>query len=313
MSTVHARNIDRLIQSLYSAAIGDDRLFRSLALDRLCAFAGAGGAAWLTVSGSGQSGEYSTWPAEQGPGRDALQSLQGVEGDREILLDALPASFLDGPVTLNPPERALILRYAHRGADLVSRVLLRFAPGTAIEVEPLRRAVGHMIEAGTLSLRLLIERDEWLQSLGRTSRGAAALVDASGTLYAASELFRRILGTALQDPQFTALPCPPPDGARSEPTRFSWRELQFRATAHGDLFLINVREPLPMDSLSPREQEIARALGSGRSFKSVSRQLGIAVSTVANHATNIYRKLGIYRREDLVLLLRRPGQGTTAG
>jgi DNA-binding CsgD family transcriptional regulator len=71
---------------------------------------------------------------------------------------------------------------------------------------------------------------------------------------------------------------------------------------------------MPLDSLSVREQEIARALGSGKTFKSVARQYGIAASTVANHASRIYRKLDIFRREELVELLRAPdgaGQAQT--
>ena len=59
------------------------------------------------------------------------------------------------------------------------------------------------------------------------------------------------------------------------------------------------------DVLSPREQEIARALAMGKTFKSVAREFEIAISTVANHASRIYRKLGIYRREELVELLRK--------
>ncbi|MBV8062622.1 MAG: response regulator transcription factor, partial [Nevskia sp.] len=41
----------------------------------------------------------------------------------------------------------------------------------------------------------------------------------------------------------------------------------------------------------------------GKTLKSIARQYGIAVSTVANHTTRIYRKLAIYRREDLIELL----------
>jgi DNA-binding NarL/FixJ family response regulator len=62
---------------------------------------------------------------------------------------------------------------------------------------------------------------------------------------------------------------------------------------------------LPLDGLSPREQEIARALAEGKTFKSIARQFEIAISTVANHASRIYKKIGVYRREDLVMLMRK--------
>src|SRR3546814_3905087 len=81
-------------------------------------------------------------------------------------------------------------------------------------------------------------------------------------------------------------------------------DLHFRVQPQGSLYLINARRPHPLDVLSPREQEIARALALGKTFKSVAREYGIAISTVANHASRIYRKLGLYRREELVELGR---------
>jgi DNA-binding NarL/FixJ family response regulator len=72
-------------------------------------------------------------------------------------------------------------------------------------------------------------------------------------------------------------------------------------------YLVYARRSQPLDGLSPREQEIARALSTGKTFKSVARQCGIATSTVANHASRIYRKLGIYRREELFELIRASG------
>ena len=68
--------------------------------------------------------------------------------------------------------------------------------------------------------------------------------------------------------------------------------------------LLYARKVQALDGLSPREQEIARALAAGKTLKSVARQYGIATSTVANHASRIYRKLGIYRREELFDLIR---------
>ena len=79
--------------------------------------------------------------------------------------------------------------------------------------------------------------------------------------------------------------------------------LHLRVARCGSLYLLHARKPLPLDALSPREQEIARALSNGKTLKSIARQYGIAVSTVANHTTRIYRKLAIYRREDLIELL----------
>ncbi len=88
--------------------------------------------------------------------------------------------------------------------------------------------------------------------------------------------------------------------------------LHVRIERMDGLSLVHLREPLPFDILSPREQQIARALGAGKTFKSVAKQCDISISTVANHATRIYRKLGIFRREELVELIRAPGASPVA-
>jgi DNA-binding NarL/FixJ family response regulator len=116
-----------------------------------------------------------------------------------------------------------------------------------------------------------------------------------------------MVGTECGDRDFTRLPGGLPQEVIDEEGTFSWGTLHFRVSHHKNLYLLHVRAPLPLDGLSPREQEIARALGAGKTFKSVARQYDIAVSTVANHASRIYRKLGVYRREDLVQLVRKPG------
>ena len=105
------------------------------------------------------------------------------------------------------------------------------------------------------------------------------------------------------------LPCSMPRDALENNGSFTIGQLHFRITRDGPLFILHLRRCLPLDGLSPREREIARALGSGKTFKTVARQYGIAVSTVANHASRIYKKLGIYRREELIEQIRTPGEG----
>lgn len=307
MAAAPTRDFDRLVQNVYALAVVDDwTTFRTSALERLCIHFGALGAAWLTVPGSAKGGEFSEWPFESGHTRDQLESIRFPSGKRDADLTPLPPR-----LQANMPvegEIGFAVRYAHRGADLTSILLLRFPAASPLsDADALRRAVGHVVEAGTLALRNFIQRDEWLQSMGRSSRGTAALVDASGTIYAASKPFREMVGAECGDREFTRLPCPLPQETIEEEGTFSWGTLHFRVSHKQNLFLLHVRAPLPLDGLSPREQEIARALGAGKTFKSVARQYDIAVSTVANHASRIYRKLGVYRREDLVQLVRKPG------
>ncbi len=54
-------------------------------------------------------------------------------------------------------------------------------------------------------------------------------------------------------------------------------------------------------SLTPREREIAELIGDGLSNKQIARRLSIELATVKNHVHNILRKLGVTRRDQIVL------------
>lgn len=54
--------------------------------------------------------------------------------------------------------------------------------------------------------------------------------------------------------------------------------------------------PAPIDTLSPREREIARLIARGASNKEIARELGIAETTVKIHVQHVLRKLGLSSR-----------------
>lgn len=56
-------------------------------------------------------------------------------------------------------------------------------------------------------------------------------------------------------------------------------------------------------SLSPREQEISTYLGRGHTCTYIAKMLVISESTVYTHARNIYRKVGIQSKEELIQIL----------
>lgn len=292
---------DRLIRGLYALALEEDwGSFRLRALERVARQFGAAAAAWLTdVGDSRHPGEFTAWPAAPAAAAHALQRLP--LGDAPLALD--------GAHSLPGTRRGVALRYAHQDSRLVSRVAFWFADKAGAEAE-LRRSVGHLAEAGALALQHFILADERLSRWGRSNRGTAAMVDARGTVYAASRAFRELLASQFGDAEFDRLPFALPDDTAGESGSFSHGALRFRAVRTDDLrYLIYARKAQPLDGLSPREQEIARALSTGKTFKSVARQCGIATSTVANHASRIYRKLGIYRREELFEMIRATGGG----
>jgi DNA-binding CsgD family transcriptional regulator len=69
-------------------------------------------------------------------------------------------------------------------------------------------------------------------------------------------------------------------------------------------------EETPLDRLTPQELQIARFVATGASTKAVAAQLFLSPRTVDAHLRNIFRKLGITSRGQLVgLPLGEPGEG----
>jgi DNA-binding NarL/FixJ family response regulator len=58
-----------------------------------------------------------------------------------------------------------------------------------------------------------------------------------------------------------------------------------------------------IDELTSREMEILRLMQQGVSNKTISRELGIELSTVKNHVHSILAKLGVHRRAEAISLL----------
>ena len=56
-------------------------------------------------------------------------------------------------------------------------------------------------------------------------------------------------------------------------------------------------------ALSPREYEIATLLGRGHTSAFIAKSLIISESTVYTHARNLYRKIGIGSKEELIQVL----------
>ncbi len=57
---------------------------------------------------------------------------------------------------------------------------------------------------------------------------------------------------------------------------------------------------LPKDSLSRRELEVCQLLVEGKAVKEVAAQCGISPKTAECHTRNVYKKLGVRSRVELV-------------
>jgi len=69
----------------------------------------------------------------------------------------------------------------------------------------------------------------------------------------------------------------------------------------------------PRTGLSERERDILIRIAGGRSTKEIGREYAITPKTVGNHVTNIYRKLNLRHRGDLVLYAAKQGLSLPSG
>jgi len=67
----------------------------------------------------------------------------------------------------------------------------------------------------------------------------------------------------------------------------------------------NSSQPNLLESLTPRELEIARAIASGKSNKEISTILFLSEGTVKNYVTNIFDKLRLNNRTEVALFMNK--------
>jgi DNA-binding CsgD family transcriptional regulator len=67
-------------------------------------------------------------------------------------------------------------------------------------------------------------------------------------------------------------------------------------------------EAASTEALSPREAEVAALLAAGATYKELCWKLKIKMGTARSHVSNVYRKLGVNCKEDLMRLARGEGR-----
>lgn len=133
------------------------------------------------------------------------------------------------------------------------------------------------------------------------SNQATALVDEAGRLYDAQQPFIQTLRETFPGWRGGKLPFEPP----REPGMHSLAKLPLNTYVEfwGDLILLRIWPQHTLDVLTDREREIAKYIAEGWSYKLVAKHFDISPSTVSNHATSLYGKLGIHNRAELTALL----------
>jgi len=68
-----------------------------------------------------------------------------------------------------------------------------------------------------------------------------------------------------------------------------------------------------VERLTERELEILRCMAAGKGNKAIARELSIAISTVKNHAHNLFEKMGVHSRAEAVERYRRGAYPVASG
>ncbi len=90
----------------------------------------------------------------------------------------------------------------------------------------------------------------------------------------------------------------------SAPTAFLGERIAVKVSRMSDVYLLQARRRRPADSLSGREREVAELLTEGHTYKEAAKRLGVAPSTVRNHISAIFAKLGVNKQSEMAAALR---------
>jgi DNA-binding NarL/FixJ family response regulator len=201
------------------------------------------------------------------------RSSLGIVADGQLSVAALEALLLS-----DPPSR-VVARV--RGLDQVRQALLSFAPPVVV-VDSRGSAWRRLIDSSGWSGRILLlldPEDDPEQFLD------AVQVHAHG--YLSRSAPRSHFATALD--------------------RLRQAGYYLDPVLAGRILHVSSTAPAPRRALSPRERDIVVRIAGGRSSKEIASEYAIAPKTVCNHINNIYQKLNLRHRGELVLYAAQEG------
>lgn len=170
-------------------------------------------------------------------------------------------------------------------------------PFTEADRQLKQRLVPHLIEAERNC------RQYFLRELAARLRGRLwGLCDPRGQLHESGPQFLDALrrewpnwnGPQLPVPLFKALQAGRP---------FGGEHIVVDAERVDGLYGLFVRSRTSVDSLSPREREVAGRYAGGEDHARIASSLGLSPVTVRNQIQSVYRKLGINNKAELVMRL----------
>jgi DNA-binding CsgD family transcriptional regulator len=207
----------------------------------------------------------------------------------------LPA---EQPPAFGWTDRRFLLQQLNEGAEqmigrpageLIGQSLLGLVGPDRLA--PLLFALGHLAGSGqAVSLPVTLERTD------RTGSRCHLVLLASAPGYAFA--LQPVLGAGPRGPDRSSQERPAEE-ALLPLRRFG----QGLAAARGARELLRPRPGLP--ELTGRELQIVNRLLAGDRVPAISRQLYLAQSTVRNHLSAVFAKLGVRSQQELIVLLRK--------
>jgi DNA-binding CsgD family transcriptional regulator len=154
-----------------------------------------------------------------------------------------------------------------------------------------------------LSVAMQLNRQVGEQA-GQAQRGRLAIASLEGALLYCGSEFSRLLRLEWPDWSGTRLPAPllsclAADAALS----YQGLHLQVRAQLVGARLFLRVRKGYRLGQLAPREREVARLYGGGKSYKEIAQSLQLAPSTVRNVLQRVFHKLSVGSKSQLASML----------
>ncbi len=93
------------------------------------------------------------------------------------------------------------------------------------------------------------------------------------------------------------------DGKGPGEASFAGQSITVTASADAGFYFLRARKRSTVDTLSPRERDIARRFADGSTHKEIAQTLAISPATVRNHLQAVYVKLQTSNKTGLARLL----------
>lgn len=163
--------------------------------------------------------------------------------------------------------------------------------------------VPHLIQAWRINCQFFLNTLEAHKVLFNQP-SKMALVDYQGGVQQAIEGFDSLIKQEWEDWHGNILPVSLVEQLiKNKEETYTGNHVVITATHFEYFVALQVRERCPIDSLTPREREVAILCAQGKNHREIATELNVSPSTVRNHLQKIYSSLNINNKVQLAKLI----------